>query len=137
VSILTQPGTLDDRTVVRRIGALMVFEAATLAIASVLHLSGDVHGRSKPFNADHAGLAEAIIGVVLACGAGMLLRAPDRARNIGLAATGFASIGFAVGLNFTARGGDIPDVAYHVTLLPVLIGSMVVLLRVGRRRSHG
>jgi hypothetical protein len=32
-------------------------------------------------------------------------------------------------LNFTAPGGDLPDVAYHLTVLPFLIGSLIVLLR--------
>ena len=54
---------------------------------------------------------------------------PARARTIGLAATGFATAGFLLGLNFTARGGHLPDVAYHVVMLPVLIGGLIALLR--------
>jgi hypothetical protein len=131
VSILTRRGRLADRIVIARVAALMVFEAATLAVASALHLSGSVQGRSAPFNAGHAGVAEAIIGAVLAAGAIVMFRAPARARTAGLAATGFAIIGFLVGLNFTARGGHLPDVAYHITMLPVLIGSLIVLVRAG------
>ena len=52
-----------------------------------------------------------------------------RARTVGLGATGFAIAGFLLGLNFTARGGHLPDVAYHVVMLPVLIGGLVALLR--------
>jgi hypothetical protein len=126
-----EPSQRRARTV-RRIAALMIFEATTLAVASALHLSGLVHGRAAPFNGIHAGAAEAVIGVVLA-GAGIaMLRAPAPARTIGLAATGFAIIGFLVGLRFTTLGGHIPDIAYHVTLLPVFIASMIVLLRAGR-----
>jgi hypothetical protein len=120
-------------TLLRSLAALMVFEAATLAVASALHLSGNVHGRSAPFDAEHAGIAEALIGAVLAAGALAMLRAPARARATGIAATSFAIFGFLVGLNFTARGGDAPDVAYHVTLLPVLIGSLIVLLRMSHQ----
>jgi hypothetical protein len=112
----------------------MIFESTTLAVASALHLSGVVHGRSAPFNGIHAGAAEAVIGVVLAGAAIAMLRTPALARTIGLAATGFAIIGFLVGLRFTTLGGHIPDVAYHVTLLPVFIASMIVLLRAGRTR---
>jgi hypothetical protein len=49
-----------------------------------------------------------------------------------LAAVSFATAGFIVGLNFTVRGGHLPDVVYHVALLPVFIGSFVELLRVDR-----
>jgi hypothetical protein len=119
----------DHRGATRAVAGLMLFEAATLAVASALHLSGNVQGRSLPFNADHAGIAEAIIGVVLAAGAVVMLRSPARARAVGLGATGFAIAGFLLGLNLTARGGHIPDVAYHVVMLPVLIGGLVALLR--------
>jgi hypothetical protein len=119
------------RRVMCTIAALMLIEALTLAAASALHLSGHVHG-SSPFDPDHAGIAEAIIGAVLACAAITMLRVPARGRMVGLAANGFAIVGFLVGLNFTTRGGHLPDVAYHLTLLPVLIGSLVVLLRARR-----
>jgi hypothetical protein len=115
-----------------RIGMLMLFVAATLAIASALHLSGNVHGR-EPFDAQHAGIAEAVIGFVLACGAVAVLRALVRARRIGLGATGFAIVGFLVGLNFTTRGGDVPDVAYHIISLPILIVTFTFLARAGKR----
>jgi hypothetical protein len=117
-----------DRSVVHGIATLMIIEGATLAVASILHLSGDVHG-SAPFDADHAGIAEAIIGIVLVGAAITMFRMPARARAVGLAGNGFAVVGFLVGLNFTARGGDLPDVAYHLTVLPFLIGSLIVLLR--------
>ncbi len=107
----------------------MAFAAVTLAVASAAHLSGNVHGRSAPYDADHAGVAEAIICVVLACGAAAVLGRSRHARTIGSAATGFAVVGFVVGLNFTARGGHLPDIAYHVTMLPVLVAVLAVLLR--------
>jgi hypothetical protein len=122
-------------TTVRRVAALMALEAGSLAVASALHLSGRVHGRSSPFDADHAGVAEAIIGVVLAVGALTMFRSPKRARTVGIVATGFAIVGFLVGLSMTARGGDLPDIAYHLTVLPLLIGGLVVLVRSGGRAS--
>jgi hypothetical protein len=110
----------------------MAVVAASLVVASLAHLSGNVHGRGEPFNARHAGVAEAIIAVVLGGGALALRRGSGSARSIGLASAGFAVAGFFVGLNFTARGGDLPDIAYHVTVLPVLVGTVVALVRLGR-----
>ncbi|MGH9095418.1 MAG: hypothetical protein ACRDXE_09685 [Acidimicrobiales bacterium] len=124
--------TTKGLTIVPRVAALMAVEAVSLAVASALHLSGRVHGRSAPFDADHAGVAEAIIGIVLAAGAVAMFRAPGRARKIGMAATSFAIVGFLVGLSMTTRGGDLPDIAYHLSVLPLLIGGVVVLWRAGR-----
>jgi hypothetical protein len=128
MSIVKELGTLDRRRGIRRIAASMIFIAATLVVASLLHLSGHAQG-SRPFDADHAGIAEAIIGIVLASAATVMLRAPLRARAVGLAATVFAIVGFLVGLNFTARGVHVPDVLYHIIFLPVLVGILIVLLR--------
>lgn len=116
------------QTVVRRVAALMIAEAATLAVASALHLSGNVTGRAKLFDSDDAGIAEAIIGAVLLGGVIAIFRLPRWGRTIGLAATGFATAGFIVGLSITARGGHWPDIAYHMAVLPALIGSLVALV---------
>src|SRR5947208_2524637 len=113
----------------RTVATVMLLEAASLAVASALHLTGHVAGRSAPFDSDGAGIAEAVIGAVLLAGALDMLRRPHRARAVGLAATGFATAGFLVGLRMTALGGHWPDIAYHLTVLPVLIGSLVVLAR--------
>ena len=119
----------------RRIAAWMFVVAATLVVASAVHLSGHVHGRSAPFDPDDAGVAEAVIAAVLAAGAATVFRAGARAKSAGIAATGFAIVGFLVGLRFTALGGHAPDIAYHVTVLPVLIAILVALLRADRRPS--
>jgi multisubunit Na+/H+ antiporter MnhF subunit len=111
----------------------MIFESSTLAAASALHLSGLVHGRSAPFNGTHAGAAEAVIGAVLFGAAINMIRRPARARRVGLAATGFPIVGFLVGLRFTTLGGHVPDIAYHLTLLPVFVATVIVLLRMGGR----
>jgi peptidoglycan/LPS O-acetylase OafA/YrhL len=117
------------RRVVRKIGFLMAFETASLAVAATLRLSGQVHGHAKPFDADHAGVAEAIIAVALGGGALALLRASAHARVIALTTTGFAIVGFVVGLTMTAQGGDLPDTAYHLTVLPMLILSLMAFSR--------
>jgi hypothetical protein len=134
VSSINRTAERSSHKLTRNVAALMVFEAATLAVASGLHLAGNVQGRSLPFNPDHAGIAEAVIGIVLAAAAVVMFRSPARARAVGLAATGFAIAGFLVGLNFTARGGHLPDVAYHLVMLPILVGGLIALLRAPSER---
>jgi hypothetical protein len=110
--------------------------AVSLAVTSGLHLSGLLDGRAAPFDADHAGIAEALIGVVLAVAAAGLARSGRGARQLGLYGFGFAIAGFGVGLSMTSRGGHWPDIAYHLTVLPLLIGCFLVLLRVPRTRGR-
>ena len=119
--------------IMRWVAALSGLAAVSLLAASALHLSGQVTGRSAPFDADHAGVAEALIGIVLAGGAVALWRAGARARTAALSAIGFAVLGFCWGLSITARGGHWPDIAYHLSVLPLLVGSFVALLRAGPR----
>jgi hypothetical protein len=129
VSLNRDDGAARRAITLRRVAMLMAGIAVTLGIASVLHLSGSVHGRSEPFDATHAGIAEAIIGIVLAGGAVAVVRFPEHARAFALGAIAFATVGFVVGLNFTARSGHLPDVVYHVAILPLLLGSLIVLIR--------
>jgi peptidoglycan/LPS O-acetylase OafA/YrhL len=118
-----------DRPVLRAVAAVLVLVALSLAVASVLHLTGQVRGRAKLFDSDDAGIAEAVIGAVLASGSILMYRNARRARSIGLAVTVFAIAGFIVGLTITTQGGHLPDIAYHLTILPLLVGSLVVLIR--------
>jgi hypothetical protein len=113
----------------RRIAALMMVEAASLAVASTLHLSGLVHGRAQPYNASGAGIAEAVICVVLLLGASALARRREAGGPAARAATGFAIAGFIFGLSITVQGGDLPDIAYHATVLPLLIITFVLIVR--------
>jgi hypothetical protein len=48
--------------------------------------------------------------------------------------TAFAIIGVLYGLSITTQGGDLPDIVYHATLLPMLIATLALLLRTG---EHG
>jgi hypothetical protein len=117
----------------RTIGMLMGFVAATLAIGSFVHLAGFTpSGAKPPFQADHAGIAELIIGLVLAYGAVIFLRAGTHARTAALATTAFAIVGFLVGLRFTLSGGDVPDVAYHAIMLPILALILIAVVRGAR-----
>jgi hypothetical protein len=129
MSILDSRPTFRAQTAIFRVAAVMISVAATLAVASGLHLSGTAKGRSAPFNGIHAGIAEAVIGVVLLVAAIAMLLLPASARPIGITATGFAIAGFVVGLRFTTLGGHRPDIAYHLTVLPVLVASLLILVR--------
>jgi hypothetical protein len=111
-----------------REAVLMAFVGASLAIVSIIHLLGPGDG-SQPFRADGAGIAEAIICVVLLGGVAILVADPIRGRVAALWATAFAVFGFLIGLSFTLRSGSPGDVIYHVAILPVLIVTLVQLLR--------
>jgi hypothetical protein len=117
------------RPLVRAAVVLMSAASISLAIMSALHLAGLVHGRSKPFDEIGAGTAEAVICVVLAGGALSVMRLVRHWRAIGLATTAFAILGFGYGLSVTTRGGTLPDVVYHSTVLPLLIVTFVLFAR--------
>ena len=114
----------------RRISVSMGFLAGTLALMASLHIAGILGGGSKPFRATDAGVAEAITGLVLAGGSVALMRGFTCGRGIALAATGFAIVSFVVGLSFTVRGGGAIDLAYHATVLPLLLLTLVGLRRI-------
>jgi hypothetical protein len=103
----TQPATN-----MRVAATLMGFTALTLAVVSSLHLGGILGRHTKPpFRADDAGIAEAIIGIVLLVGTLAIVRRITQARRFALGATLFAIAGFVVGLTFTLQGGDAPGSA--------------------------
>jgi hypothetical protein len=114
----------------------MAAEAASLVVMSSLHLAGRLTGR-KPFDPTRAGIAEAAIGVVLASGAVALLRGKPAASSVAIAANLFAIAGFAVGLTRTAQGGGAIDIGYHLTVLPLIVLTLVVLVRARRRPTDG
>jgi hypothetical protein len=120
----------------RQPALLMCAVAATLAVMSFLHLSGILAGGTKPFDPSGAGVAEAVICLVLSYGATGLLRTWPRAQKVALAATGLAIVGFIIGLRFTLEGGDAIDVAYHLSGLPILLVTLIALLRIRTRGTH-
>lgn len=103
----------------------MLFEAASLAVMSALHLPND------------AGIAEAVICLVLVAGAAALVRETTQARTVAARlAVGFAILGFLAGLHFTSQSGGL-DLAYHLTVLPLLVLTELLLLAgTWRRRPH-
>jgi DNA-binding NarL/FixJ family response regulator len=109
-----------------RIAGLMIFVAATLVVASTLHLTGVFNGGKPPHGVNRAGIAEAIIAVALLAGALALVYGK---RRFAIGAIAFAIAGFGVGLSMTAREGAAGDIAYHVTMLPILLFTLLAASR--------
>jgi hypothetical protein len=109
--------------------ALIVFEAATLAVVSSLHLAGATAKGKPPFDATSAGIAEAVICLVLILSIASNLRRSPSGWLAAVAAVTFTIVGFLVGLTFTLRGGSSADIAYHTSMLPILIATLALLLR--------
>jgi hypothetical protein len=126
----------DTQRVRRPIAILIGLEAATLAAMAVLHLTGILAGGTRPFRPTDAGIAEAVICGVLLAGAAALMLHPARGRAVALAALGFAILGVIVGLGFSVQGGDAIDVAYHATLLPLLLITFAALWKGASDRPH-
>lgn len=120
----------------RPIAFAMGLEAATLAVMALLHLAGSLGGSLSSFSAPEAGIAEAVICIVLAYGATGLMKGRPRARAVAIAATVFALAGFVVGLAETIRGGQALDIAYHVTMLPLLALTLRALVRRPTQGTH-
>jgi hypothetical protein len=127
----------DNRRVRQPIALLIGLEAATLAVMSVLHLTRTLAGGTRPFNRTDAGIAEAVICIALSVGAVALARDRVHGRAIALATLGFAVLGVIAGLNFTIKGGDAIDVAYHTTMLPLLLITLAATSRKLSVRRQG
>lgn len=83
---------------------------------------GDSNGRSG------AGVAEAVIAAALVLRAIGFARRQQRRRTGAQVAVGFAIVGFVLGLTITIPGGSAIDIAYHLTVLPLLVLTLFLLL---------
>jgi hypothetical protein len=110
----------------QRVGALMGFVIATLVVFSTLHLAGVSNGGKPPHGVNRAGVAEAVITVALVSGTLGLTRGR---RRFAIGTIVFAIAGFGVGLSMTAREGATGDIAYHATMLPILLFTLVAAWR--------
>jgi hypothetical protein len=112
------------------IGGLMLAEALTFAIASILHF-----GVLESFIG--AAIPEAIIAVVLGAGAITVTSRPAGAWWLALVTTLFALAGVIVGLS-VILGGRVSrpaDVIYHTGILVALLITIGPLLAPAVRRS--
>lgn len=109
-----------------RIRAFLLLEAAAFAAAASIHFGALFEG----YGHRKAGTAESVIGVALL--AGLVLTWTRWARSAAVGAHAFAILGVLVGL-FTIAIGVGPrtslDIAYHVTILAVLIVGLAVAVR--------
>jgi peptidoglycan/LPS O-acetylase OafA/YrhL len=114
---------------------LITVQALTLVVFATLHLSGVLRAEHTHAVSYGAGIAEATICLALLVGAGTLARSQAHGGKAALLSLAFAILGFTIGLTFTISGGNPIDVAYHATMLPVLLTTALMLTR--RRRTRG
>ena len=120
----------------RRYAVVMLAAAATIGTASYLHLDGRIPLGFTAITGEHFSLVsvpEAIIGAVFAAGSVIISVAPHRARAVALRATGFAVLGVLAGLGVAlARSQHVAaDLAYHLSVLAVLLAALLALVRSG------
>lgn len=120
----------------RRYAVVMLAAAATIGIASYLHLDGRIPLGFTTITGEHfsrVSIPEAIIAAVLAAVAVIVTVAPRRARAVALGAVGFAVLGVLAGLGFalTSSPHIAADLAYHLSVLVVLLAALLALARPG------
>src|SRR5207245_2049829 len=127
-SIVAKEGATASPRTGRAIRFFLLFEAATYVGAALAHFGIFVTG----YEHRAAGTAESVIAGVLLIGWVATWAGPTFSRGIGLATQTFALLGTFVGL-FTIVIGvgprTVPDLAYHVSIVAVLISGLVVAKR--------
>jgi hypothetical protein len=113
----------------RLIGGLMLTEAVTFAIASVLHF-----GVLESFTG--AAIPEAIIAIVLGAGAVAVMRRPGGSWWLALTTTLFALAGVIIGLSVILRNhvSRPADLIYHAGIFVALLITIGLLLTPAMRR---
>jgi len=105
----------------RRTGIAMAAEAATFALASVIHFATGFTDAAIP---------ELLIAAVLGLGSAAVLSQRPHAWAAAGGTTSFAALGTIVGLTIIATGRqDAPDLAYHTTILAALAATLIALWR--------
>ena len=115
-----------------QIRTLLLVEAATYVIVALVHFGVLTTG----FEHRQAGTAESLIAAVLLVGLALTWTHVASARTIGLAAQGIALAGTLVGVFTIAIGvgpRTVPDIAYHITIIVVLVGGLIVAWRAPRQ----
>ena len=112
----------------------LLLEGLSFLVAAVVH-SGALFDHRDP----GAAIAETVIGTVLLAGFALTRIRPLQTRTFGLAAQGVALLGTLIGTYLTAIVGlGTPlDVAYHVTILYVLVAGLFTAAWPVRRRVFG
>ena len=127
-SMVAEEGATTSSRTARAIRFFLLFEAATYVGAALVHFGILIGG----YEHRAAGSAESVIAAVLLAGLATTWLAPAVTRGTGLAAQTFALLGTLVGLFTIAIGvgpRTVPDLAYHVSIVAVLIWVLVVAKR--------
>ena len=107
---------------------LLAFESAAFVVAALVHFGFLANG----YEHTKAGIAETVIGTVLALGLIIVLIRPRLTRLSGLVVQGFAFLGTLVGA-FTIIIGvgprTLPDALCHVAIVILLAWGLIVTWR--------
>jgi hypothetical protein len=112
----------------RAIRLFLLVEGASFLTAELIHRGVFISGYAH----QQASVAETTIAIVLLAGLGLTWIWPTHTRLIGLVAQTFALLGTLVGAVTIAIGVGPrtgPDIAYHLTILAVLIWGIIVAAR--------
>lgn len=108
----------------------LLLEASTFVAAAAIHFGAVLEG----YGHRKAGIAETVIAVVLLAGLALTWMRPPWPRRATIGAQAFAVLGVLVGL-FTIAVGvgprTVPDVAYHLGILVVLVLGLTISVRGG------
>jgi hypothetical protein len=111
------------------IRSFLIFEAATLIVASLIHSGVLITG----YEHQKARIAETVIAIVLLTAAASTWIHPAMTRKAGLAGQTIALMGTLIGV-FTIVVGvgprTTPDIAYHVAIVAVLFWGLATTKRV-------
>ena len=127
-SMVAEEGATTSSRTARAIRFFLLFEAATYVGAALVHFGILIGG----YEHRAAGTAESVIAAVLLAGLATTWLTPAVTRGTGLAAQTFALLGTLVGLFTIAIGvgpRTVPDLAYHISIVAVLIWGLVVAKR--------
>jgi hypothetical protein len=109
---------------------LLLFEASTFVVAAAIHFGALLEG----YGHRQAGTAETVTAVVLLAALALTWAPPPWPRRAAVGGQAFATLGVLVGLFTTAVGvgpSTVPDIAYHVGILAVLVVGLAIALRDG------
>jgi hypothetical protein len=117
-----------------KIRIFLLLEVAAFLAAAWIHLG------LVPLGYEHqkAGIAETVIAAVLVVGLAWSWIRPASTPRAGIAAQGFALFGTLVGLITIAIGigpRTIPDIAYHLGIIAVLVWGLAVARREPSERA--
>lgn len=116
------------------LGVLLTVGAVTLGLASAIHFGVPLVIEDPESGAS---IPEAILAVVLAVGAASVWSRIGAAWGVALATTLFGLAGVGFGFSLTVGSGRTGDIAYHASLLVVLVSTALLLLMPAARRTLG